>query len=212
MTVTVNEIVQASEGRLLAGDGSRTVTGISLDSRKVGAGDLFVPIVGERVDAHRFLEQVAAMGAAAVFTSEHEAEDIPAEKAGEAAWIRVDDTRAALQRFGSWCRGRLSIPVVGITGSVGKTTTREMIAAALGAGLRVYKTPGNSNSQVGVPITMSQIAPEDEIAVIELGMSEPGELTRIAQVARPTMAVITNIGIAHIEQLGSQENLSLIHI
>ena len=133
MTVTVNEIVQASEGRLLAGDGSRTVTGISLDSRKVGEGDLFVPIVGERVDAHRFLEQVAAMGAAAVFTSEHEAEDIPAEKAGEAAWIRVDDTRAALQRFGSWCRGRLSIPVVGITGSVGKTTTREMIAAALGA-------------------------------------------------------------------------------
>ena len=207
MTVTVNEIVQASEGRLLAGDGSRTVTGISLDSRKVGEGDLFVPIVGERVDAHRFLEQVAAMGAAAVFTSEHEAEDIPAEKAGEAAWIRVDDTRAALQRFGSWCRGRLSIPVVGITGSVGKTTTREMIAAALGAGLRVYKTPGNSNSQVGVPITMSQIAPEDEIAVIELGMSEPGELTRIAQVARPTMAVITNIGIAHIEQLGSQENI-----
>ncbi len=204
---TVNDIVKMSGGTLLAGDGSREVRRIVLDSRKAEPGDLFVPIVGERVDAHLFLEQVAGQGAAAVFTARHGAAEVKQELAARTAWIGVEDTKAALQRLGSGCRDRLSIPVVGITGSVGKTTTREMIAAALNAGFRVYKTPGNSNSQVGVPITMWEIAPEDQIAVIELGMSEPGELTRIAGIARPTMAVITNIGIAHIEQLGSQENI-----
>lgn len=204
---TVDDIVQACGGRLLAGEGSREVKRIVLDSRKAEEGDLFVPIVGEKVDAHRFLEQVARNGAAAVLTARHEAGEVDPDLAASTSWIGVEDTRGALQRLGSWCRNQLSLPVVGITGSVGKTTTREMIAAALRAGFRVYKTPGNSNSQVGVPITMWEISPEDEIAVIELGMSEPGELTRIARIARPTMAVITNIGIAHIEQLGSQENI-----
>lgn len=205
--MTAGEIAAAAGGRILAGDGEKKVGRIVLDSRKAGEGDLFVPIIGEKVDAHRFLRQVCEAGAAAVFTSEHKEEDLAGEPADGTAWIQVDDTRDSLQRLGAWCRSQRSIPVVGVTGSVGKTTTREMIAAALEAGFQVYKTPGNSNSQVGVPITMWDIAPEDEIAVIELGMSEPGELTKIAKVARPTMAVITNIGIAHIEQLGSRENI-----
>lgn len=205
--MAAEEIASACGGRILAGDKTQTVRRIVLDSRKAGEGDLFVPIIGERVDAHRFLDQVSAAGAAAVFTSEHGEGDISTGAGEKTAWIQVEDTRAALQRLGARCRAKLSIPVIGVTGSVGKTTTREMIAAALNAGFQVYKTPGNSNSQVGVPITMWDIAPEDEIAVIELGMSEPGELTRIAKIARPTMAVITNIGIAHIEQLGSQENI-----
>ncbi len=205
--MTAGEIAAAAGGRILAGDGEKKVGRIVLDSRKAGEGDLFVPIVGEKVDAHRFLKQVCEAGAAAVFTSEHKEEDLAGEPADGTAWIQVDDTRDGLQRLGAWCRSQRAIPVVGVTGSVGKTTTREMIAAALEAGFQVYKTPGNSNSQVGVPITMWDIAPEDEIAVIELGMSEPGELTKIAKVARPTMAVITNIGIAHIEQLGSRENI-----
>ena len=217
--ITVKELLEATGGNLLLGQEDQHAGHISLDSRKMEGDDLFVPIVGERVDAHRFLCQAIASGAAVVFTSEHHCgEDVKAcvrqqcgenreqeRKALQAAWIEVRDTKKALQDLGSFCRKSLSLPLVGITGSVGKTTTREMIAEALSAGFKVYKTPGNSNSQVGVPITIAEIPQSAEIGVIELGMSEPGEMERIARVARVDCAVMTNIGIAHIEQLGSQE-------
>ncbi len=206
--VTVSDLLAATGGRLLCGDPARTVGHIRLDSRQVGPGDLFVPLIGEKVDGHKFIPQVIAAGAAAVLTSEH---DAPAESdastGNNPALIRVDDTKRALQDIGRYLRARLTLPLIGVTGSVGKTTTRELIAAALSARYHVYKTPGNSNSQVGVPITISEITPEDEIGVIELGMSEPGELTVIAKIARIDAAVITNIGITHIEQLGSRENI-----
>ena len=219
--ITVKELLEATGGNLLHGQEDQHVKHISLDSRKMEGDDLFVPIVGERVDAHRFLCQAIASGAAVVFTSEHHCgEDVKAcvrqqcgenreqeRKALQAAWIEVPDTKKALQDLGSFCRKRLSLPLVGITGSVGKTTTREMIAEALSAGFLVYKTPGNSNSQVGVPITIAEIPQSAEIGVIELGMSEPGEMERISRVARVDCAVITNIGVAHIEQLGSQEHI-----
>ena len=161
-----------------------------------------MPLLGERVDSHRFLPQVMDQGAAAVLTSQELT--LPEGGAG-CAVIRVEDTKKALQKIGSYLRDRLTLPLVGVTGSVGKTTTREMIAAALSARFRVYKTPGNSNSQVGVPVTLSEITENDQVGVIELGMSEPGEMTVIANIARVDMAVITNIGITHIGQLGSQE-------
>ena len=219
--ITVKELLEATGGNLLLGQEDQHAVHISLDSRKMEGDDLFVPIVGERVDAHRFLCQAIASGAAAVFTSEHHRwEDVKAsvrqqcggnreqeKKALGAAWIEVPDTKKALQDLGSFCRKRLTLPLVGITGSVGKTTTREMIAEALSAGFLVYKTPGNSNSQVGVPITIAEIPQSAEIGVIELGMSEPGEMERISRVARVDCAVITNIGVAHIEQLGSQEHI-----
>ena len=119
------------------------------------------------------------------------------------------NTKKALQDIGKFYRNRLSLPLIGITGSVGKTTTREMIAAALSAERIVYQTKENHNSQVGVPITLTEISEHDQIGVIELGMSEPGELTMIAQIAQVDMAVITNIGVAHIEQLGSKENICM---
>lgn len=199
--MTVKDIVTATEGRLLSGDENTILKKIRLDSRTVEPGDLFVPLIGEKVDAHKFASQVMEASAGAVLTSRH------TKTEGPGAWIQVKDTKEALQAIGSFCRSRISIPVVGITGSVGKTTTREMVAAALSSGFQVYKTPGNSNSQVGVPITISEISQKDHIAVLELGMSEPGELTRIAKIARPSMALITNIGVTHIEQLGSQENI-----
>ena len=219
--ITVKELLEATGGNLLLGQEDQHAGHISLDSRKMEGDDLFVPIVGERVDAHLFLCQAIASGAAAVFTSEHHRwEDVNAsvrqqcggnreqeKKALGAAWIEVPDTKKALQDLGSFCRKRLTLPLVGITGSVGKTTTREMIAEALSAGFLVYKTPGNSNSQVGVPITIAEIPQSAEIGVIELGMSEPGEMERISRVARVDCAVITNIGVAHIEQLGSQEHI-----
>lgn len=199
--MTVNDIVEATGGRLLCGDGGTPLVHISIDSRKMRGQDLFVPLVGEKVDAHRFIGQAFINGAAAVLTSEHDAmEDTH-------AWVRVEDTKKALQAIGSYYRKRLRLPLIGITGSVGKTTAREMVAAALSAKYRVYKTPGNSNSQVGVPITLSEIGSGDEIGVLELGMSMPGELTVIAKLAQVDMAAITNVGVTHIEQLGSQENI-----
>lgn len=197
--MTVNDIVKATGGRLLCGDASLPLVHISIDSRTMKGQDLFVPLVGEKVDAHRFIEQAFSVGAAATLTSEHDAMD------DSRPWIRVEDTKKALQAIGVYYRSRLSLPLIGITGSVGKTTTREMVAAALSAGYRVYRTPGNSNSQVGVPITLSEITGQDQIGVLELGMSMPGELTVIARIAQVDMAVITNVGVTHIEQLGSQE-------
>ena len=194
--VTVEDLLIATGGRLLNGNPDRPVSHIRLDSRQVQPGDLFVPIIGEKVDGHLFIPQVVEAGAAAVLTSEH---DEPLDRESAVAWIRVSDTKGALQDIGRYLRARLTLPLVGVTGSVGKTTTREMIAAALSAKYRVYKTPGNSNSQVGVPITIAEISQSAEIGVIELGMSEPGEMERISRVARVDCAVITNIGVAHIE-------------
>ncbi|MDO5416723.1 MAG: UDP-N-acetylmuramoyl-tripeptide--D-alanyl-D-alanine ligase [Lachnospiraceae bacterium] len=205
--MTVRMIAEAAGGRLLCGNPDAPIEHISIDSRTMKGNDLFVPLIGEKVDAHRFIGQAFQAGAKAVLTSEHEEADPSIDGDGAYAWIQVEDTKAALQSIGSWYRDRLTLPLIGVTGSVGKTTTREMIAAALSAGYRTYKTPGNSNSQVGVPITISEISSGDEIGVIELGVSEPGEMHRIAMVAKVDQAVMTNIGIAHIEQLGSQANI-----
>ena len=219
--ITAKALAQAAGG-VLAHEGNEPVAEhISLDSRKMAGNDLFVPIIGERADGHDYICMAIGNGATVVFTSRHKTEEEVQEAiltqckgdkeketaAKAAAWICVPDTRKALQDFGAYCRRNNPIPLVGITGSVGKTTTREMVAAALSAGFLVYKTPGNSNSQVGVPITVAEIPENAEIGVIELGMSEPGEMTRIANVAQVNCAVMTNIGVAHIEQLGSQENI-----
>ena len=201
VNMTVNEVLKATGGKLLCGNPDTMLEHLSIDSRSEKEHSLFVPLIGEKVDAHRFIDQAFSNGAAAVLTSEHDSMD------SEKPWIQVEDTKSALQAIGRFYRERLTIPLVGITGSVGKTTTREMVACALSAGFKVFKTPGNHNSQVGVPITLSEITPEDEIGVIELGMSEPGELTVIARLASIQMAVITNIGVTHIEQLGSRENI-----
>ncbi len=202
--MTAGSIAEASGGILLQGSPKTPVEHISLNSNIMKGNDLFVPLIGEKVDAHRFLLQAEENGASAVFTSEHD----EAPRGAKAAWIRVEDTKKALQALGTYCRSRLALPVIGITGSVGKTTTREMVAAALSAQRQVFKTPGNYNSQVGVPVTMWEMGREDyDIAVVELGMSEPGEMTVIAKIAGPDMAVITNIGVTHIGQLGSQENI-----
>ncbi len=203
MKMLAREIAQACGGRILRGDPEREVTFVTTDSRAVGPGALFVPIVGERVDAHRFLPGAVKDGAAAVLTQQPEA-GCPE---GICAWIAVEDTRTALQQIAGAYRARFSIPVVGVTGSVGKTTTKEMLALALSAERNVMKTEGNFNSQLGVPLTVFRLLPEHEAAVIEMGMSQFGEMARLAQVVKPTCAVMTNIGISHIENLNTQENI-----
>lgn len=199
--VTVADIVKAVGGRLLCGSPETPVRHISLDSRTMQGDDLFVPIIGAKVDAHRFIEGAFTAGAVAAFTSEDDA------KEDSHPWIRVADTVRALQDLGAWYRQFLKMPVVGVTGSVGKTTTREMISAALSARFSVTGTTGNSNGQLGVPIMVCQADLSAGAAVLEMGISEPGEMPRIARVARPDVAVVTNIGVSHIENLGSREGI-----
>ena len=210
--MTAGKIAEAVGGRILLGDPETPIIDICTDSRLPKGGELYVPILGERVDGHRFIEGALKKGAVATFTSQHDAveelpESVRSEELTNTVWIRVDDTRGALQMLGKYCRSCLEIPFVGVTGSVGKTSTRTMIATALAAGFHTFQTAGNANSQVGVPITLSRITDDYEAAVIELGMSEPGEMARIGAIAGLNVAVMTNIGISHIEQLGSQANI-----
>ncbi len=198
---TVEDIVRATGGTLLAGSLETPVENVSIDSRVMKGGDLFVPLIGARSDAHDYLGQAIENGAVAVL-SEREMEPLFG-----AAWIRVENTLKALQAVGKDYRERLGIPVVGITGSVGKTTTREMTAAALGAGYSVFKTSKNFNSDIGLPVTMTEMGEKHELAVLEMGMSDFGEMETLSSLAEPAVAVITNIGVAHIEQLGTRENI-----
>lgn len=200
MRLTINEICTAAGGTLLCGDGDTEVTGFITDSREAAPGMMFVPIRGEHTDGHTYIPSVFEKGGTATFT-DHE---IPA---GLQPVVLVEDCRIALQRAAAYYRSRFSIPIVGVTGSVGKTTAKEMLAQALSAGHDVWKTPKNKNSQVGVPITVCGLEPHHTAAVVEMGVSMPGEMERIAAVVRPTCAVMTNIGVSHIEFLKSRENI-----
>ena len=200
--LTAKKIAEAVGGEILCGDPAAKISNVQFDSRAVAEGSLFVPIKGEKVDAHRFIGDCLRKGASAALTEY----DIPENTYGKVC-IKVDNTLDALQRLAAWYRSQFSMRLVGVTGSVGKTSTKEMIAAALSGSLDVMKTQGNKNSQIGMPCTMFDIKEENEAAVIEMGMSEFGEMDRLCDVARPDIAVMTNIGKAHIENLKTQENI-----
>lgn len=201
MKLTVKEIIEACGGKLLCGNPETEVTCVCTDSRKVRPGALFVPIKGERTDAHTYIPATFAAGATAAFTEEHHVME------DSHVWIYVPSTLTALQLLATAYRKRFTFPVVGITGSVGKTTTKEMVALALSAQRSVMKTEGNFNSQIGLPLTIFRLEENQNTAVIEMGMSDFGEMGRLAEIAAPDFAVMTNIGISHIQQLKTQENI-----
>lgn len=199
MKLTLTEIAEMTGGRLLSGDGRTEIRSFFTDSREACPGGMFVPIRGENQDGHAFIAAAMEKGGSASFT------DHPIEGIGPL--VLVEDCRSALQRVGERIREGFTLPIVGITGSVGKTTAKEMTAQALSAGHQVYRTPGNANSQVGVPITMCGICPEHTAAVIEMGVSMPGEMARIARVVKPTCGIVTTIGTSHIEFMKTRENI-----
>lgn len=208
----IRDIVSACGGVLLCGSGDTKINNFATNSQKSEPGLMFVPIVGERVDGHRFIRDAFEHGASAAFTASREAvEDLIAEwalkKENPKPIVLTEDTVAALQKTARAYESRLNLPKIGVTGSVGKTTTKEMIACALSGGLRVFKTAGNLNSQIGVPITLMSISSEDEAAVIEMGMSKEGEMECLAALLSLDAVVMTNIGVSHIEQLRTQENI-----
>lgn len=202
--IQVKEVADAVNG-MVYGQGDAFITSVCIDSKEVTEGALFVPIIGARVDAHTFIDNAFLSGAVCVFTS-REVEEAK-RRTEKGSYIKVENTIEALQKLGAYFRNQVSYPIVGITGSVGKTTTKEMIAAALSQERRVIKTIGNKNSQIGLPLMMLHLDSDYDIGIIEMGMSEPNEMRRLVQVARPEIAVVTNIGVSHIADLGSQENI-----
>ena len=178
------------------------VSAVSTDSRKQSPGSLFIPWVGEKFDGHDFIDAALEGGAAGCLCAR-----LPEKLRSDKFYIQVDDTRLALKALASAYRDKFQIPFVQITGSVGKTTTKEMIAAVLGAKYRCLKTPENFNNDIGTPLTLLGLGPEHQAAVIETGMNHFGEIRYLGEMVRPDVAVISNIGDAHIEYLGSREGI-----
>lgn len=199
--LSMDEILKAIEGQLVEPGRCDPISGISTDSRKIQPGDLFVPLVGENFDGHDYIERAFDQGAAASLTHK-EMYHFPGK-----TLILVKDTLRALQDLASYYRSRFPIPFVGITGSVGKTSTKEMVACALGVKYNVLKNEGNLNNEIGVPLTIFKLNSSHEAAVVEMGMSGFGEISILTSIVRPRVGIITNIGISHIEKLGSRQNI-----
>ena len=176
-----------------------TLADVCTDTRKIQPGSLFVCLRGERFDGHSFASQAAQLGAAALLVDHPVDADVPQ--------LVVTDTGKALLQLAGWYRRRFQLPVVGLTGSVGKTTTKEFIALVLGAKYNTLKTQGNLNNEIGVPQMLFRLEDSHTAAVIEMGMNHFGEISRLTRAVAPTVGLITNIGVSHIENLGSRARI-----
>ena len=201
----LDTLLSFTDGHVRQAVAARAVSRVVTDSRRAGPGDVFVALRGERFDAHDFVPQVAAAGAAAVVVAEFRADwQLPAG----CAIVEVDDTLAALQNLARGYRAWHQPLVVGLTGSNGKTTTKDLAAAVLGRRFRTRATLGNLNNHIGVPLTLLALEDGDECAVVEMGMNHAGEIRTLVDIAQPDAAVLTNIGMAHIEYLGSRDAIA----
>src|SRR6266849_4165211 len=202
--VSILQIVDLSGAKLEQGDGKRTVERISTDSRTIKKGELFVALRGENFDGHKFVGATAKGGAVGAIVDLKWKGKAPKKF----ALIRAQDSLLAYQNLAANYRKSLPIKVLAITGSNGKTSTKDFVAAALGRRFRVTKTGGNFNNHVGLPKTILEATARDEVAVWEIGMNHPGEVAALAKIAAPDVAIITNIGIAHIEFMGTREAIA----
>lgn len=184
---------------LLQMQAQATLADVCTDTRKIQPGSLFVCLRGERFDGHSFASQAAQLGAAALLVDHPVDADVPQ--------LVVTDTGKALLQLAGWYRRRFQLPVVGLTGSVGKTTTKEFIALVLGAKYNTLKTQGNLNNEIGVPQMLFRLEDSHTAAVIEMGMNHFGEISRLTRAVAPTVGLITNIGVSHIENLGSRSGI-----
>ncbi len=231
MNLSIGQIAEACGGRLVLinkqncegltecdhgaalcteADSESLVSSVVLDSRQVTEHGVFIATVGERVDGHKFIPDVFDKGVSVVIT-EKTPEQVEAEHGVAASrwgnYILVEDSFQALKDIAEAYRKTLSIPIIGITGSVGKTSTKEFIAGVLAEKFNVLKTEGNFNNEVGLPLTLLRIRKEHEVAVVEMGISDFGEMHRLSKMARPNVCVITNIGQCHLENLGSRDGI-----
>ena len=200
--MTLRAMTQAVNG-IYHGNGEdydKEITAITIDSRKVTEGGLFIAIKGERSDGHDFIGQCFEKGAACVISEK----ELPDE---ERSYIQVESSLQALKDLALLYRNNLDVKVVGITGSVGKTSTKETISSVLSEKYRVLKTLGNFNNEIGLPLTVFRLTEDDEVAVLEMGISDFGEMDRLSKIAQPDICVITNIGFCHLENLGTRDGI-----
>ena len=207
---TVEEIIKAVDGTLVSGEKENIVYRVCTDSRKAEPGDLFFPLKGENNDGHDFLGQVLEAGCRTIVVSDES--KIPkqafASQPGDADIIVVGDTTAALQALASYYLDCLPLKKkIAVTGSVGKTSTRDMLYYAASTSFKTGRNPKNFNNYFGLPLSIMDFEPDTEVAVLEMGMASAGEIETLARIARPDIAVITNIGVSHIENLGSREGI-----
>jgi len=203
---TLQDVLAATGGTLVRRGRADTFDGVSTDTRTLAAGSLFVPLRGPRFDGHDFLGQAAAAGAAGVLV-ERGREGLLQGIDGSTAAVAVADTLRALGDLARFWRSRFDIPVVAVTGSTGKTTTKEMAAAIMGQGKNLLKSEGNLNNLVGLPLTVFRMNAAHEAAVLEMGTNRRGEIARLTEIAAPTVGVVTNVGPAHLEGLRSLETI-----
>lgn len=199
---TVRQFMEACKGTWYGPLGllDQEIHGVVTDSRSIQKDDLFIAVVGERVDGHRFIPDIYAKGALCAVSQQKLSEP-------SGPYLLVEDTLQALKDGAEAYRKTLNIPFIGITGSVGKTSTKEMISSVLEQKYQVLKTPGNYNNEIGVPLTIFMIDQNHEAAVLEMGMNHFGEMHRLSRIVRPTHCVFTNIGVAHLEHLGSRDGI-----
>lgn len=203
MEMTLARVIEASGARCdaAAGELTQVVRGWSIDSRTAGPGDLFVAIKGEKHDGHAFLDQVFARGALAALVSEHGA-------TSTRPLLHVPDTLCALQRTAATARLKWNGRIVGVTGSAGKTSTKDIIAELLSSRFSVGKTVGNFNNHIGLPLSILRLSDSCDVAVLELGMNHAGEIRLLSKIARPQIGVVTNVGYAHVEFFDSIEGVA----
>lgn len=198
----INVLEGVCEGQLMNASGEEYISGVSIDSRKVKPGYLFVAIPGENFDGHDFAE--AAFGAGAVCVLMSRTDLLPANR----PVLLVKDTLVALQKLASWWRQQFSLPIVGVTGSSGKTTTKDILSSLVSVGSKVHSNSGNFNNELGVPLTLLGLEQEHQVCVLEMAMRGPGEIAELCEIAKPTSGIITNVGMTHFERLGSEENIA----
>ena len=199
---TVQEIVRATQGALVAGDLGIPVTGVSIDSRSLGVGEAFFAIVGHRLDGHAFLAEAAARGAACLIVH-----TLPDDVPANVPLVLVEETTRALGALAAWHRGRFTIPVVAVTGSNGKTTTKELTAGVLATRWEVLRPERSFNNQWGLPLTLLRLAPEHQAVVLEIGSNARGEVATLSALAAPTVGIVTTVAAVHTEFLGSLDGV-----
>src|SRR5882724_11644638 len=202
--LTLSQIARFAEASLSSGDGTVVINKVSTDSRTIKPGELFVALRGENFEGHDFIEAGAKAGATGALVDPNWAGNVP----NNFALLRATDTLHAYQTLAANYRRSLALKVLAITGSNGKTSTKDFAASVLARRFRVTKTEGNFNNHVGLPRTMLEATSEDEVAVWEIGMNHPGEIAALSKIAAPDAAIITNIGVAHIEFMGSREAIA----
>lgn len=206
MNLNIEEIVNACKGKLICGNREQLVEGFSRDSREIKEGDMYIGIKGENFDGNSYYMQAIENGAIGCIIEEHYESNIDLEKVQNKNIIIVKDTIKAIQEIATYRRNQFNIPTVAVTGSVGKTSTKDIIASTLAQKYNVLKTEGNKNNHIGLPLTILKLK-DQEAMVVEMGMNHLGEIRTLTNIAKPNICVITNIGTSHIGNLGSRENI-----